>query len=296
MPAGFKGHVRHPNKDFIIALKARQHGGRLRKLLAVPAPADWDSCAKNWIGPVKDQSQCGSCWDFSGTCVVEVAWYVSGLFPPDGSCALSEQYTLDCGRNGGCNGDDNITVLQDAKAHGLPKTSDYGSYDASSNRCKFDQKMTLYKIDDWGFCDPNNQGGVAAPDTIQAAVMVYGCVGAGVAAGGDSFWDSGTGVGTGHSHSIDHDVVIVGWRTGGSKVTAAVGAANANVPAVNRGIVQWKMRNSWGTRWGSSGYAWVEEGAYDLGNEACWAVVHNANPPVDWSNIFRGAALLGTRP
>ena len=34
---------------------------------------------------------------------------------------LSEEYTLSCGRNGGCGGDDNTTVLDWAKATGLPR-------------------------------------------------------------------------------------------------------------------------------------------------------------------------------
>ena len=276
MPAGQKGHVRAPNKDHLLALKARRHDLIFRRLLAAPQPPVWDSRARRWVGPTKNQSQCGSCWDFSGTGIVEVAYYVAGLFPPDGSCALSEQYTLDCGKNGGCNGDDNVTVLEWAKATGLPKASDYGPYDASSERCAFKQSQTLYKIDDWGFCDPNAQNGVASTESIKAAIMQYGAVGAGVAAGGDQFWDSGQGVGTGRSHSIDHDVIIVGWDD-----------SKGNGGA-------WLMRNSWGTSWGDkcanaanpspaeAGYAWVAYGAYDLGNEAVWCVVHAANPPIDW--------------
>ena len=268
MPVGAKGHKRAPNKDFLIALSARKHRRMLRALRATPPPPQWDSLTHSWVGPIKDQGQCGSCWDFSGTGMVEIAYYHAGLFAPDGSKALSEQYTLSCGRNGGCGGDDNVTVLEWAKATGLPLSSDYGSYSASEGRCNFKQGMNLYKIDDWGFCDPNNQGGVASVDSIKAAIMAYGCVGSGVAAGGDQFWDSGTGVGTGRSHNIDHDVIIVGWDD-----TKGNGGA-------------WKMRNSWGTRWGEQGYAWVAYGAYDLGNEAVWCKVNGSAPPIDWGTIF----------
>ena len=254
MPAGMTGHVRAPNKDFLITLSARRHKRALQLLLATPPPPTWDSRTHGWIGPIKDQQQCGSCWDFSGTGMVEVAYYKAGLLKPDGSDALSEEYTLSCGRNGGCNGDDNVTVLQWAKSTGLPKTSDYGPYNARAGQCAFKPAMTLYKIDDWGFCDGSGGNGVAPTDAIKAAIMQYGCVGSAVAAGGDQFWNSGQGVGTGRSHSIDHDVIIVGWDD-----------SKGNGGA-------WLMRNSWGTQWGSeNGCAWVQYGAYDPAPRPCGA-------------------------
>lgn len=281
MPVGQMGHVRAPNKDFLLALSARRHKRALQALLATPPPDNWDSKAHGWVGPVKDQGQCGSCWDFSGTGVVEIAYYKAGLFKPDGSDALSEEYTLSCGRNGGCNGDDNVTVLDWAKATGLPKTKDYGPYTAHAGRCSFQQTMPLYKINDWGFVDGSGGNGVAPRPAIQAAIMQYGCVGSGVAAGGDSFWDSGTGTGTGTSHNIDHDVIITGWRTAGTKVMGAVGSG-VHLPHSANPFVDWDMRNSWNTTWGNGGYGWVREGAYDLGNEAVWARVDGAAPPIDW--------------
>src|SRR5579859_1821626 len=143
-----RGHVRAQNKDHLMFLSASRHRGHLVGVAA--PPPTWDSRTKNWIGPVKDQKQCGSCWDFSGTFVSETAYYLAGIFPPDGSKAFSEEYTLDCGQNGGCNGDDNVTVLQWAKATGLPLSSVYGPYNASAGRCKLVSGMTLYKISDWG--------------------------------------------------------------------------------------------------------------------------------------------------
>lgn len=259
MPMGYKGLVRAPNKDHLIALSTERHRHRLNALAQLAPPPSWDSRTHNWIGPVKDQSQCGSCWDFSGTGVVEVAYAVAGLGP----VVLSEEYTLDCGNNGGCNGDDNVTVLDWAKKTGLPLSSDYGPYQAREGSCKYKSGMKLYKIDDWGFADQSGGNGVTPTDMIKQAVMTYGCVGCAVAAGGDSFWDSGNGVGTGTSHSIDHDVILVGWD-------------DTKGP---RGA--WIMRNSWGTGWGEGGYAWIAYGAYDIGTEAVWAFVKNPAKPLD---------------
>lgn len=261
MPMGFKGHVRARNKDFLQALSAARHRILQAALLAQAPPPSWDSRTQGWIGPVKDQGQCGSCWDFSGTFVVETAYYKAGALPADGSAALSEEYTLSCGRNGGCNGDDNVSVLQWAKSTGLPSSADYGPYKASAGSCTWKPAMKLHKIDDWGFVDGQQGEGVTDTTAIKNAIMQYGCVGCGVAAGGDSFWNSGTGVGTGKSHNIDHDVGIIGWDD-------------------SKGA--WLMRNSWGTSWGNGGYAWVEYGAYDLGTEAVWAVINAQAPPIDW--------------
>lgn len=254
------GHVRAPNKAHLIQLSARRHG-KMLAALAAPLPPAFDARAQGWVGPIKNQSSCGSCWDFSGTGVVEIAYYKAGALKPDGNDALSEQYTLDCGRNGGCGGDDNVTVLDWAKKTGLPQTKDYGPYEARSVRCHFKQEWTLFKIDDWGFADGSGGSGVTPPDQIKQAIYNYGCVGCACDAG---FSDPGSGVISGGGRNIDHDVILVGWDD-------SKGHGGA-----------WIMRNSWGTSWGNQGYAWIEYGAYSIGTEAVWAHVNAVNPPIDW--------------
>lgn len=262
----FTGHVRAANKDHLQHLSALRHQGRLNALLQVPPPPTWDSVAKGWVGPVKNQSQCGSCWDFSGTCVVEVAHNMAGMGGGPEKMVLSEQYVLSCQRNGGCNGDDNVTVLQIAKSTGLPLTSDYGPYQGQSRSCNYKTGQSLWKIDDWGFADGSQGQGVTPTDAIKAAIMQYGCVGSGIAAdnafsniqGSQVFKGSG-------SRNIDHDIVLVGWDD-------------------SKGA--WRLRNSWGTQWADGGYCWIAYGANQVGTEAVWAVVNNPNPtPIDWGAL-----------
>lgn len=272
MPIGFKGHVRHPNKDYMI-LNSRARHALMRMAIPVATESKYDSRDQGIIGPIKDQGQCGSCWDFSGTGVVEVAFYKAGVLKADGSQVLSEEYTLSCGKNGGCGGDDNVTVLAEAKATGIPLASDYGPYTASRGRCSWKSSQKLYKVDDWGFCTGDGQGGEAATQDIKNCIKYYGCVGSGVAAGGTSFWNSGAGTDTGRSNNIDHDVIIIGWDDDHDNGDGSKGA--------------WLMRNSWNTSWGSmQGYAWVKYGADGLGTEACWAFVNPITPQViDWQNM-----------
>lgn len=259
----YTGHVRAPNKNHLQDLSHRRHRRALQALKAFTPPPSWDSRSLGWVGPIKDQGQCGSCWDFSGTGVVEIAYYKAGVLPPDGSAALSEEYTLSCGRNGGCNGDDNTTVLQWAKQTGLPKSSDYGPYAGREQSCAYKPNMALYKVDDWGFANSSGaQGQTVTPVAdIKAAIMAYGAVGCAVDA---SFQDPGSGVISGGGNSIDHDVILVGWDD-----------SKGNGGA-------WIMRNSWGTSWGDGGYAWIEYGAYSIGTESVWAKINASAPPIDW--------------
>lgn len=249
-----------------VAPKNLEHLKQLKKAVALPPPTNLTSfdarTLPGVIGAIKDQGQCGSCWDFSGTFVVETALNKASLGP----IVLSEQYTLSCCRNGGCGGDDNTTVLMWAKSHGLPKDSDYGPYRASETSCKWTSAMPLTQITDWGFCDGGQGNGVTPVQLIKNAIVAYGCVGCAVAAGGGE-WDR-AGPGTtlvGTSHNIDHDVGLVGFDDAHDNGNGTKGA--------------WIMRNSWGTGWGDKGYAWIKYGAYDIGTEAVFAFVNNPNPP-----------------
>jgi C1A family cysteine protease len=252
-----KGHVRRPDKDHLIALSHARHGDRLQHLRGVVLPASYDARTQGLIGPIKDQEQCGSCWDFSGTGCVEVAYNKAGIGGGANVFILSEEYTLSCYRNGKCNGDDNTTVLDWAKTHGLPLTAEYGPYKGAPGKCLYKPKMPLYKIDDWGFADGNGGSGVTPTPDIKSAIFQYGAVGCAVAA--DDAFQAYTG-GVFQStesdpNQIDHDVMLVGWNdTDGA----------------------WILRNTWTTAWGEAGYMRIAYGANLVGTEAVWAVKNAA--------------------
>jgi C1A family cysteine protease len=252
-----KGYVRRPDKDHLILLSDRIHRGRLKQLQAIPLPSQWDSRAHNLVGPVKDQGSCGSCWDFSGTGVIEIAFNKTAIGGGPKKFILSEEYSLSCYHNGGCKGDDNTTVLDWAKVHGLPLTKDYGPYTQNVAKCLYKPNRQLYQIDDWGFADSNGKSGVTPTTDIKAAIMQYGAVGCAVAAD-NAFMNHPAGsvfTGSG-SKTIDHDVILVGWDD----------TTNS-----------WILRNSWGPGWCEKGYIRISYGANAVGTESVWAVKHAAN-------------------
>lgn len=244
-----------PPKERLAALhqSAAQRNGALIKRLPKATAKTWDSRTLGVVGPVQNQGQCGSCWAFSGVDVVTTAMYAAGAMRNDGTTAnyLSQQYVLDCLRTGGCDGDDNTTVLTAAKATGLPTQRAYGNYTAEVGPCQFKIGTALYAIPDWGFCSPDQSQSVATIQDIKNAIATYKSVGCAVAAD-NAFMNYRAGtVFSGRSSDINHDVVLVGWDD-------AKGA--------------WLLRNSWGEVWGDKGYMWIKYGANHIGTEAVWAV------------------------
>jgi C1A family cysteine protease len=248
-----KGLVRPTNIDSITRQKWATYGGRMLRLPRITAPT-WDCRTLGLVPPIVDQGQCGSCWDFSGTGVVNSVLIMAGVLTVDQP--LSEQYTLDCGQNGGCNGDDNSTVMEWAKTTGLPLTADYGPYQGSASQCKSSSSMKLWKITDWGYAD--NSTGVADTQKIKDAMVKYGPIGAAIAAD-DAFMNNPAGTvfaGSG-STDIDHDIILCGWDD-------------------SKGA--WLLRNSWGPSWCDSGYTWIKYGANLVGTSALWGFTQPVPP------------------
>lgn len=246
-----------------------RHGHRNRALPQAN-PAQFDIRALSWTGPIQDQGQCGSCWDVSACGVCTDAFIKAGIFSPtDASKTLSPQFILDQCKginNGGCDGDDAPTVLDACKSIGIPTTADYGPYQAGPGRCRYTNQK-LWQVQDWAFCTPAQEQGVASVQDIKNALVAHGTVSTAVAA--DSSWDS---VGTDgvipyeNSNNIDHDVAIVGWDdTRQIPRTKSPGA--------------WIVKNQWGVSWGNNGYAWMAYGSHSIGTEAAYVILTAPTPP-----------------
>jgi C1A family cysteine protease len=194
--------------------------------------------------PIKDQANCGSCWAFSMTAQVETtAKRLTGT-----TYDLSEQYVLDCtNKRWGCNGGnfDYVTFM-----------SPYGAlaescrpYTARKQRpCSTGGCPVVYQISGWSYVGSSSS--VPTTEAIKNAIYTYGGVGAAVYV--DSLWQAYTsGCFDGNaSGSCNHAIQLVGWDD-----TKCSGGA-------------WRLKNSWGTGWGESGFMWIGYGSQQVGYAA----------------------------
>lgn len=101
------------------------------ELVLPNADIDWTS--KGVVTEVKNQGQCGSCWAFSTTGMLECYAKLKGE-----SVSLSEQELVDCTRsygNYGCSGGWPYAALKYIEEHKIAYESEY-PYHAKDETCK----------------------------------------------------------------------------------------------------------------------------------------------------------------
>lgn len=183
--------------------------------------ADIDWVAKGVVSPIKNQGQCGSCWAFSTTGVLESYARQKGQ-----SVSLSEQQLVDCSGsygNQGCNGGWPSSALKYVIAKGIASESEY-PYAAKTQSCKKDGGS--FKISSQAAlsgCSGLQNGIQSRPISVTVDARNWSPYRSGV------FSNCGSG--------IDHAVLLVGIVDG-----------------------NWKIKNSWGTSWGEQGYIRLASG------------------------------------
>ncbi len=226
----------------------------LLKTLAAPAevglPAAWNWCDQNACTPIRDQGSCGSCWAFATIAALESNLLIKDTLSTD----LSEQQLVSCNtQNWGCNGG---WWAHDMLVNpGAVLESDF-PYAASDLACGGPYNYP-YKLSGWAYIDGDNK--VPDTDKIKEAIYQYGPVNAAVYVGtafqsytGGVFDqdESPAGVcGCTPPSQVNHAICLVGW---------------------DEGRQAWRLRNSWGTGWGESGYMWIK---YSISNVGYAAVV-----------------------
>lgn len=192
-----------------------------------PKNLDWRD--KKIVTPVKDQGQCGSCWAFAATEVLESAYALKHNELP----ILAPQELVDCDKTSfGCSGGYPEQALIYIEQHGLEKESDY-PYRASDGTCK--GKDTQYKLDKCFDVSANDEKALQRAVALAPVLVVIEA---------DQrvfqFYHSGIIDGKSCGQNLDHAVQLVGY-----------GQENDEE--------YWLVRNSWGEGWGENGYVKLQK-------------------------------------
>jgi C1A family cysteine protease len=212
------------------------------KAVVAEVPATAVETLVDWSGvlttPVKDQGYCGSCWAFSATEQIES----DAMRTLQTSYLLSPAQITQCTTAAaGCGGGWTETAYSYiTKAGGIEQEKDYPytalMYQGITGTCS--AQSSKYVVGVTKYYTISGETNMA--NYVKATGPLSVCVDA-------MTWNSYTGgVMSKCGTSIDHCVQAVGVDTG------------ASTP-------YWKVRNSWGTKWGESGYIRLSYGSNTCG-------------------------------
>lgn len=198
--------------------------GSIMNTNVIPSEVDWRE--RGVVTPVKDQGKCGSCWSFSATGAMEGAWAIrTGHL-----ASFSEQQLIDCSveyGNSGCQGGLMDNGFEYAIDNGMCLENDkpYLARSDSCNRCNkiahFSQCFDVTPMNELHLKQAVSRGPVAV--AIEADTLVFQLYSGGII--------DNVKCGT----NLDHGVLVVGYGEENSKK-------------------YWIVKNSWGPKWGDSGY------------------------------------------
>jgi len=185
----------------------------------LPSSFDWrNRHGENWLTPVKDQRDCGSCWAFALNGTLEALTNL--YFNKKLDVNLSEQNLISCYNLGSCGGLDILKmqqVLDKTKTEGV-LTEDcfkYSAYDVLCSKCADWQKQRIFS---GGVLSEIDYSDESYTDSLKRALIEYGPLYAAIPA-------------------LHHAMVLIGYDTN---------------TADNQTI--WIFKNSHGSGWGVSGY------------------------------------------
>lgn len=224
-----------------IRSNTRQCGSYKASGATPPASIDWRE--KGIITPVKDQGQCGSCWAFAATEVLESVY---GKKTGDVEI-LSPQELVDCESTSfGCSGGYPENALLYVIDHGLEKETEY-PYTAADGQCK--EHDTNVKAASCFEVPPFNED-ILKDAVAQSPVVVL------IEADQRTFqfYKSGILPASSCGTNLDHAVQLVGY-------------------GVDNDRPYWIVRNSWGSSWGEDGYIRLERGAAIASGGTCGLLI-----------------------
>ena len=249
-------------------------GSRLESV-DLPEKFDWrDYNGHAYIGDIRDQGSCGSCYAFGACAAAEGTYnFATGKF--DTNCAdFSESYIIWClGRLSayssdffGCDGASYAYMeLEALTKEGIGNESDFPYTISDPDSCThWGDQTTVFQ--EW------HRVPCGDIDAIKTAIMTYGVVDAAVLAE-DAFSAYDSGIyedsntscnGTPCSYTTtNHAIALVGW--------------DDSPPEGGGGC--WILRNSWGDSWGENGYMRIRYTSAAVACAVCYLVYEPAASP-----------------
>lgn len=245
----------------ISNLGAEQHCSATERnskpvLASGPVPNSKDWTEEGWVSDVKDQGNCGSCWTFSTTGSLEAHYYLAKDLHEGNRPNFSEQQLLDCATanfdNYGCMGGLPSHAFEYISWEGgLATEEDYPYKATDSGPCAWDAKTM-----DANAIHVTTSVNITEGDEVSMknAIAEHGPVAVAYQVASD-FRDYSSGVYhsticKGGTMDVNHAVLAVGYGTEGERDF-------------------WHIKNSWGQRWGVSGYFKIQRGENMCGIGIC---------------------------
>ena len=205
-------------------------------LTALPTSVDWTT--QGAVTGVKDQGNCGSCWSFSATGALEGAYKIKyGTL-----VSFSEQNLVSCDTiDSACNGGLMDNAFTWTKTNGGLCTESGYPYTSGTTGQKGTCTTTCTK--NTGVAPKSFTDVAKNSDSALMTAVAQQPVSIAIQADQPAFQLYKSGVLTGTcGTNLDHGVLAVGYGTW------------------TDGTNYYKVKNSWGTSWGMSGYILIQRG------------------------------------